>query len=159
MSELIAIDDKEGRLAMRASIEGYQASLQKEVGSERGDMDEINAEGLQEFLVGGAYTRVLKIPAGHTIVSALWNRERLWIIISGTVRVRSELGDETFVGPEIRQAPFGSKIALYAETDVLWAAITGMPETDDVTKAEELTDCDGYECLTYPWDLLECKDE
>ncbi len=157
MSNVIAIDDKEGRLAMRASIEEFMGALQVEHG-DRGNADEVNADGLDEYLIGGAYTRVLKIPAGEAAVSGLWNRERLWIILYGTVHIRTELGDETIVGPYIGQAPFGSRVVLYAETEVLWAAITGMPETEDVTEAEALTDPGGYEDLAYPWDLLESKE-
>lgn len=156
MNQVIAIDDKEGRLAMRASIEQYQTALQDVVG-DRGDMDAINDKGLQEYLVGGAYTRVLKIPAGHTIVSALWKKERLWIIISGTVHIRTEAGDETITGPDFRVAPYGSKVLLLAETDVLWAAITGITETDDVDDVEQFAIAEGYEALAYPWDKLESK--
>ena len=156
MNQVVAIDDKDGRLAMRASIEQYQSALQEVVG-ERGDMDEVNDKGLQEFLVGGAYTRVLKIPAGHTIVSALWKKERLWIIVHGTVHVRTETGDETITGPDIRVAPFGSKVVIYAETDVLWAAITGVTETEDIDAIEQYAIAEGYESLAYPWDKLEDK--
>lgn len=156
MNQVIAIDDKEGRLAMRATIEQFWGALKAEVG-DKGNADEVNAEGLDEYLVGGAYTRVLKIPAGETAVSGLWNRERLWIILYGTVHIRTELGDQKITGPYIGQAPFGSRVLLYAETETLWAAITGLPETDDVAEAGAITDPGGYEDLTYPWDALESK--
>ena len=157
MNQVIAIDDKEGRLAMRASIEQFEAAMVEHVGSDHGERDEINDSGLEEYLVGGAYTRMLTIPAGVTIVSELWNRERLWIILSGTVHVRMETGDETIVGPHVRVAPFGTKVVLYAETEVVWAAITGVTETDDAAEAEEIVKAPSYAALTYPWDLLETE--
>ena len=65
----IALNDKEGRLVMRSSIEEYEAAMKEEAGDDRGIADEINAEGLTQYLIGGAYTRILDIPAGTTIVS------------------------------------------------------------------------------------------
>lgn len=157
MSRVIAIDDEKGRLAMRASIEQFESAMVKHVGSDHGERDELNADGLEEYLVGGAYTRILTIPAGVTIVSELWNRERLWIILSGTVHVRMETGDETIVGPHVRVAPFGTKVVLYAETEVVWAAITGVTETENPEEAEEIVKAPDYSALTYPWDLLESQ--
>ena len=154
-NNIIPADNKELRLEQRNIIETYKEALQAHLGSERGEVDEINAQGLQEYLIGGAYTRVLNIPAGVSIVSELWNRERLWIIVSGTVAVKSEEGDMLIEGPYIGKAPFGSRIALYAETDVLWAAITGVSETEDVTKVEDVVKAKGYSDFTYPWDLVE----
>jgi len=152
---IIPVDNKELRLAQRDVIENYKHALQEHLGSERGQMDEINDNGLQEYLIGGAYTRVLTIPAGVSIVSELWNRERLWIIISGIVAVKSEEGDMLIEGPYIGKAPYGSRIALYAETDVLWAAITGVPETEDLNEVENIVKAKGYSDFTYPWDLVE----
>jgi hypothetical protein len=157
MSELIAQNDKEGRLAMRSSIESLEKALKDIEGSDRGDMDEVNANGLTEYLIGGAYTRVLKIPKGHTIISKLWRKRRLWIIVSGKVRITSEAGNQVVQAPYICEAPFGSKIALYAETEVLWAAITGLPETEDIADAEKYIVAEDYSVLTYPWDLLETE--
>ena len=148
-------DNKELRLNQRQVIEEYKEALQAHLGSERGEMDEINDQGLQEYLIGGAYTRVLTIPAGVSIVSELWNRERLWIIISGTVGIKSEDGDMVITGPYIGKAPYGSRIALYAETDVLWAAITGVPEANDLSEVENAVKAKDYSEFTYPWDLLE----
>ena len=152
---IIPEDNKELRLNQRQIIEEYKEAFQAHLGSERGEMDEINDNGLQEYLIGGAYTRVLTIPAGVSIVSELWNRERLWIIISGTVGIKSEDGDMVIEGPYIGKAPYGSRIALYAETDVLWAAITGVPEANDLSEVENAVKAKDYSEFTYPWDLLE----
>lgn len=157
MNQLIAQNDKEGRLAMRSSIDQLEAAMKDLEGSERGDMDQVNENGLSEYLIDGAYTRVLKIPKGHTIISKLWKKRRLWIIISGTVRITSEAGHQLIDAPYICEAPFGSKIALYAETDVLWAAITGSNEASSLDEVEELIVANDYSEITYPWDLLETE--
>ena len=157
-TSVIPYDNKELRLAQRNEIENYKAALEEHLGSKRGEMDEINKNGLTEYIIGGAYTRVLNIPAGVTIVSELWKKERLWIIISGTVAIKSEEGDMLIEAPYIGQAPFGSRIALYAETDVLWAAITGIPETENLDEVEDVIVAKDYNEFTYPWDLLEDKE-
>lgn len=152
----VSVNDKEGRLAIRASIEEYEASMRQAAGSERGEMDEINDNGLTEFLVGGAYIRVLDIPAGVTIVSNLWLKERLWIIISGEVMFTTEFGQQHIIAPYIGKAPFGSKVALYAVTDTKWAAITGA-NTDNIEEMEDEIMAKDYSEFVYPWDLLEDK--
>ncbi len=151
---IIPEDNKELRLHQRGLIEELKDAIETTTGSTHGDRDQIN-EGLQEFIVGGAYTRVLHIPADTTIVSELWKKDRLWIIISGVVGVKSEEGDMLIEAPYIGKAPYGSRIALYAQTDVLWAAITGLPETENLEEVESVLKAKDYSEFTYPWDLLE----
>ena len=152
---VVACDDKEGRMKIRKSIETLESAMKDALGSESGEMEEINDNGLTEYLIGGAYTRVLKIPEGITIVSKLWRKPRLWIIVSGTVRVTTELGSQIIEAPYIGEAPFGSKVALHAETEVLWAAITGLPEAESTEDAEQYLITEEYSDLPYPWDSLE----
>lgn len=149
----IAHTDRRGRLEARGNIEAYATALQGHLGSERGDMDKINEEGLEEHIVGGAYIRILDIPEGITIVSELWRKERLWIIISGEVLIKTEEGDKHVVAPYIGKAPFGSKIALYAIKDTKWAAITGV-ETEDLREIEQEVVTKDYTDFTYPWDMI-----
>lgn len=154
-TNLTALDDKEGRLANRASIEEYEQAMKDLCGSERGEMDDINDRGLQEYHIGGAYTRRLFIPKGISIVSKLWNRDRLWIIPYGKVAIRTEQGQQIIEGPFEDVAPFGSKVALVALENTLWYAITGVPETDKVEECEDIVTAKKYDDLKYPWDLLE----
>lgn len=156
MDNVIAYDDKEKRLAVRTQIEDFEQKMKDFVGDDRGIMDEVNAKGLKEYLVNGAYIRMLDIPAGVTIVSKLWNRERLWIIISGEIVINSEQGKQHIVAPHVEMAPFGSKVAIYAVKDTKWAAITGV-DSDDLEKVEEEIEAKSYSDITYPWDLLEDK--
>ena len=153
---VIAPNDKESRLAVRADIESYADNLKAYAGSERGEMDEINEKGLSEYIIGGAYTRILDVPAGVTIVSELWKSERLWIIISGEVLIKTEQGDKHIVAPYIAEAPYGSKVALYAITDTKWAAITGV-KTEELEEIKEEVIAKDYSEFVYDWELLEDK--
>ena len=146
--------DKAERLHFRKQIEDFKASLQQVAGSEHGDRDAINEQGLSEFITGGAYTRVLRIPKDTAMVSELWKRDRLWIIIEGSVVVTTEEGRVELKAPYVGVAPFGTKAAVYAQEDTLWAAITGV----EAEKGEDIKDeliAEDYSDLSYEWDLLE----
>ena len=150
----IAIDDKDGRLAARSTIESFQLAMQEVVGSERGEAEELNDKGLTEYFVEGAYIRSLLIPAGMTIVSRLWNRERLWIIVSGDVTFTTELGRRRVKAPLVEMAPFGTKVALHAHEDTLWIAVTGA-DSDNNEDVENEVMTNDYNELSYPWDMIE----
>jgi hydroxyethylthiazole kinase-like sugar kinase family protein len=154
---IVAEDDKEGRLAHRSLIENYKTELQKAVGSERGEMDEINANGLTERLFDGVYARELVIQQGVTIVSELWNRERLWIIMTGKVQIISEMGKQVITAPYVGMAPFGSRIALYAIEETRWMAISNASDCETLADAEEKVKAKDYSDFVYPWDLIENK--
>jgi len=154
----VSLDNKEGRLVARANIDSYEDALRELVGSERGEMDEINDNGLKEYIVDGMYTRELFIPKGVTIVSKLWNRERQWIIASGEVTFTTEAGLQRIKAPYVATAPYGSKVALFAHEDTLWFA-TSRIKTDKIEEAEDEVSANDYSDCTYPWDKLENKGE
>jgi len=151
----VAFDDKAGRLHSRTLIETFEKAIEVETGNPRGEADKLNEEGLEEYLVGGAYTRVITVPSGVCFVSELWKKERLWILMSGTLHVKSELGSSVFTAPYIGPAPYGTKVIALSEGEVKFAAITGVTETEDVKEVEEFIIAKGYEEISYPWDLLE----
>jgi len=146
----VAVNDKKGRLIARAKIEEYQKALQKNLGSESGEMDSINNNGLKEYFVNNSYVRELFIPKGVTIVSHIWKVERLWIIATGEVTFTTEMGTRRVKAPYTEVVPLGSKVALYAHEDTLWFAITGTKgkNTDEV-KADVIAD--DYSGCNYPW--------
>lgn len=158
ITDPVSVDDKEGRLAARVTIDGYEAAMKEAVGSERGDMDEINDNGLKEYFVSGSYVRELAIPAGITIVSKIWSKERMWIIASGEVTFVTEMGRKRVKAPYTEIVPHGSKVALYTHEDTLWFAITGAESTNSKDVEDEVTVNDYKDC-TYPWDMLENKGE
>lgn len=147
-------DNKEARLVARSQIEVFKESLQELAGSARGDADAINADGLTETLIGGLYTRLLRIPKDTAMVSELWKKERIWIILEGSVIVTTELGTMKLNAGYIGPAPFGSKAAVYSEEETLWAAIASV----DAEKLEDVRGeliADDYAELSYSWDSIE----
>jgi len=149
----VALDNKAGRIAVRSQIDSFEDAFKEEMGSDAGEMEEINDNGLNEYLIGGAYTRSLLIPAGTAIVSKLWNRERLWIIATGEVTFVTETGKQRVKGPYVAQAPYGSKVALYAHEDTLWFAVTGS-DSNTLDEVEEESVATDYSNINYPWDML-----
>ena len=154
----VGVDDKEGRLAVRDRIESFEKSLQDIVGSDTGDAEEINKNGLNEYFVGGAYTRSLHIPKDTAIVSKMWKQERLWIIATGEVTFTTEVGTQRVKAPYVLQAPYGTKVALYTHEDTLWFAITGAESTNSDDIEEEML-AKNYTEFTYPWDMFKNKGE
>lgn len=152
----IAVDDKVGRLIVREQIDAYEKALQDLAGSMTGCMDEINTNGLVEHFAGGAYIRELFIPKDTTIVSKIWNRERMWIITTGDVTFTTEMGRKRVKAPYTEVVAAGSKVALCTHEDTTWFAITGdgggaHEDIEDDVSASSYDDC------VYPWDMLEEK--
>jgi hypothetical protein len=153
---LIAPTDKRNRLANRNLIEHYANAVRNEFDDAEEFVKDIDSKGLVEWFVHGAYVRQLTIPKETTIVSDLWNRERLWVIVKGDVSVTSELGNTRIKAPYIGMAPFGSKVALYTHEETVWLAITGAESTTSEEVKEEVRAKD-YNEVTYPWELIEYK--
>ena len=126
----VSVADKESRLLARNKIDGYEKALQSLIGSEKGDMEDINDNGLKEYFAGGSYIRELFIPKDCSIVSQIWNKERMWIIASGEVTFTTEMGTRRVKAPYTETVPHGSKVALYTHEATLWFAITGTTSND-----------------------------
>ena len=149
----VAVSDKESRLSARNKIDNYELAVQKLVGSEKGDMDAINKDGLKEYFAGGSYIRELFIPKDCTIVSQIWNKERMWIIASGEVTFTTEMGTKRVKAPYTEVVPHGSKVALYTHEDTLWFAITGAESTNSKEVEKEIIAKDYKDC-SYPWEKI-----
>jgi NADPH-dependent 2,4-dienoyl-CoA reductase/sulfur reductase-like enzyme len=147
----ISLLDKKGRLYIRDKIESFAIAMQTLLGSETGEMDEINEKGLEEHFVGGAYIRGLRIPKGEIIISKLWTKERFWIITEGEVSVTTELWTKRIKAPYTAIAPYGTRVALYAHEETMWYAITGGTDKDTIEDEIFTKDHSG---IKYPWDQL-----
>lgn len=148
----ISPDDKEGRLLARKKIEQFQKGFQSAIGSETGDMAEINDNGLTELFAGGSYVRGLLIPKDTAMVSRIWKKERIWLITTGEVTFTTEMGTQRVKAPYTAVIPPGSKVVLYTHEETLWHAITGV-ESPENYENEVVTD--NYSDCVYPWDKLE----
>ena len=135
-----------------------QSAMQAVAGSETGEMDEINRNGMNEYLIGGAYIRSLLLPKDKVFISKLWKQERLWIIVSGEVTITTEEGTKRVKAPYVAQPMLGSKVAVLSHEDTLWFAFTG-------SKAEKLEDVESeiiakdYSDFQYPWDMIDFRGE
>jgi len=155
---VVAADDKAQRLQIRTSIEDLESTMMREFESAEETMQEINNDGLQEYIVGGSYTRQLLIPEDMIIVTKLWSKERLWIIASGEVTIYTELGMQHIKAPYVGKAPFGTKVVLYTHADTLWFAVTGT-DAEELEQVESDVITDDYKSIKYAWDRLEHNKE
>lgn len=153
VSNPIAVTDKLGRLAARSKLDNYEKALQDLIGSETGDMDDINSEGLKEYFSGGSYVRELFIPKDCSIVTQIWKKERMWIIATGEVSFITEMGAKRVKAPYTEIVPQGSKVALYTHEDTLWFAVTGANTLSSNEIKEEVI-AETYNDCVYPWDKL-----
>ena len=149
----ISVFDKQGRLAVRSRIDNYEEALKKLMGSETGDADEINSNGLKEYFLNDVYVRELFIPEDTTIVSQIWNRERSWIISKGEVTIVTEMGTKRVRAPHTEVVPPGSKVALYTHEDTQWLAMTKVNSKNIKDVEGEIISKDYSDCI-YPWDIL-----
>lgn len=160
----IALEDKRRRLALREYIEEFghefNAQAQEMYGQDGGFRDQMNQEGLQEYLLpGGVYIRELFIPADTIIVTKLWKTERFWIVAYGSALITSELGTEYIEGPHRRVAPYGTRVVLRTYQDTLWFAITATSSGEDLETAHEDVFAEDHSECPDPWDQLPGGDE
>ena len=147
----VAVDDKEKRLAARSNIDSFEVALQALAGSETGNQEEINSDGLSENFCDGMYSRSLNIPKDTAMVSKIWKRDRLWHIVSGEVTFTTEMGTQHIKAPFFKVVPAGSKVALYTHEDTLWYATVATNKTNSKDVEEELITLDRSEVID-PWD-------
>ena len=68
---------------------------------------------------GGMYCRQVWRPAGCLIVGKVHKKEHFYMVVSGTIKVTTNEGVKTIVGPSLLCSAPGTKRAVYAETDAL----------------------------------------
>lgn len=154
----VSVLDKKNRLVMRNKIDSFELSLQNELGSTTGSMDEINQEGLREHFLDGLYIRELLIPKNTVIVSKIWNRTRCWYIKSGEVTFTTEMGTQRVKAPFTKIVPLGSKVALFTHEDTLWYAYAESNAKNPQEAEEELIAKDYSDC-EYPWNTNKLEEK
>lgn len=87
--------------------------------------DLINLEGLQQFIVDGAYIRSLTIKPGMVITSELWKKERLWIILEGDFTYTTYKEERRIKAPFVGLAPFGQVVNILTHEKTTIIAVTG----------------------------------
>jgi hypothetical protein len=103
----------------------------------------------------GVYVRVMKVPAGMCVVGKTHRHACVNVLVSGTMRVVSEFGEETMTGPRTWVGEPGIKRAGYALTDVEWINIHPNPtDTQDLRLIEEQVIAPDYDMLEHSGTLV-----
>jgi len=84
----------------------------------------------------GIYVRQTLLPAGSILTSRQHKTEHPFIILSGTVEVRSNSENIRYTGPVSGVTPAGTKRILFAVTDTVWLTIHANPE--DIQNPDEI---------------------
>jgi hypothetical protein len=148
----ISVDDHEGRIEARRRIDRFHEAL--DAIATGNEVAELNANGLKEYMVDGAYVRELFIPADMFIVSRIWKQDRLWIVASGEISFTTEMGTQRVAAPYRGMLFPGSKAAVYAHKDTLMFAIVGTKSQHLSELEDEVTTMDYRDC-EYPWNYLD----
>lgn len=141
----LALPEEERRLAARASIEDLEAAMRREVAE--GKLVQTLHEGgtetghdeCEHFFGDRVYVRSLWIPAGTCVIGRLHKQARVCMVLAGRCRFVDEFQQREVEAPWIGEFKAGSKTAVFAETDTLWAACLGTELTDPQTAFYELT--------------------
>lgn len=81
--------------------------------------DEVKIEcPVTHHFASGMYGREMFIPAGTCVVSKIHRHEHLSILLSGTLTIDTEQGQETLTGPYVFVSRVGAKNVGVALTDV-----------------------------------------
>ena len=91
---------------------------------------------------GGMYCRQVWRPAGCLIVGKVHKKEHFYMVVSGTVKVTTDDGVKTIIGPSLLCSAPGTKRAVYAETDALCMTFHRVDATTVANAESELVEDD-----------------
>lgn len=87
-------------------------------------------EQADSYFGDGVYVRSVNIPAGTTVVGRLHLKARVCLVLQGKCTFINESRRKTVSAPWIGEFKAGSKTAVYAHTDTVWAACVASETTD-----------------------------
>jgi len=133
------------RLEVRATIDALEASIKASIATgelEQSIFDGGTSEGSDQckhYFAQGVYVRTLLIPAGTVVVGRIHKQSRVCLILTGKCRFVDEYQDREVVAPWVGEFEAGSKTAVYAITDTLWAAVVGTDIKDPQEAFQKLS--------------------
>lgn len=128
---MILSKSKKAVLRARKDIQDFEKVLSKNEDAVFGD-----AFPLKHTFAPGVYVREMFIPAGSLVVGKIHKMEHVVILLSGTIQVVTETGNETLKGPITIVSDIGKK-AVHAITDCVWINVHPNPsDTKDLKKIE-----------------------
>jgi hypothetical protein len=110
----------------KEKIENYEALLAKR--------EQVDLQVLQTAFEG-VYTRTIFIPAGVSLVGAVWNKDHT-NIMCGDITVTTDEGMKRLVGYNVFCTKAGMKRVGYAHCPTYWTSVVHTNETD-ITKIED----------------------
>jgi hypothetical protein len=133
------------RMAARRSIDELESAMRR--GISTGEFVETLHEGgtdeghdqCQHYFGDGVYVRSLWIPAGTVVVGRLHLQARVCMVLAGRCKFVDEFQEQIVEAPWIGEFKAGSKTAVFAETDTLWAAVVGTDIKDPQEAFYKLT--------------------
>ena len=143
------------QLAVRGHIDRIQSVLEQ--GIAEGDVEQTIFDGgtdeghdqCDHYFGDGVYVRSLLIPAGTFVVGKIHKQARVCIIAQGSCQFADEFQRQDVEAPWIGEFRPGTKTAVYAHTDTLWAACLGTTCTDAREAFDLLTLGTHDEYITY----------
>jgi hypothetical protein len=134
-----------GQLAVRAAIDELEQAILRTIADGtavqtlwNGGTPEGDAQ-CDHYFGDRVYVRSLWIPAGTCLVGRLHTQARVCMVLAGSCVWVDEDRREAVEAPWIGEFRAGSKTAVFAETDTLWAAALGTDMTDPRTIFSSLT--------------------
>jgi len=101
---------------------------------------------LKHSFSDGIYVREMFMGAGGLVIGKLYKESHTWFLLSGTIEVATDEGNNTYTGPVYVNAPSGTKRVINALTDSIIVNVYANPE--NITNTDELEDmltCKSYD--------------
>lgn len=140
MHDLSKVEQK----AAREKISAFEKLISDQEGAYFGDT--VNCP-LTHLFSPGMYVREITIPAGTVLTGKIHKHSHPNFLMSGIVEVFTESGGlERLEGPLSMISPPGTKRALVAITDVVWATVHANPtNTRDLLELEKIVIAPSFE--------------
>jgi len=104
---------------------------------------------LEHELVDGLYLRRMSLNKGTGIISGIHKRDHVWILLQGSIKVSSELGEEEYLAPWVGYSPAGTQRLIYANERSVFQNVFKNPKNltylDDLEDYNYCTTIEEYE--------------
>jgi hypothetical protein len=122
------------KATFRDKITALEQSVMATPGALVGNTEELCP--LQHYFADGMYVRQITIPKGTLIIGKIHKHSHPNFLLKGDVTFATEDGVMRVQGPMGMISPAGTKRAVYAHEDTVWATVHATSETD-LDKIEE----------------------
>ena len=104
---------------------------------------------LEHETVDGLYLRRMSLNKGTCIVSGIHKRDHVWILLQGSIKISSELGEEEYSAPWVGYSQAGTQRLIYASEYSVFQNVFKNPNNltylDDLEEYNYCTTLEEYE--------------